>query len=354
MYSNENIHGGDIYNHNIKDDFSVNINPLGTPYPLKDALREALEYVMVYPQQGSGKLTAQIAANLNPPVEKSQVLCGNGASELLAAIVHAIRPKKVVIPVPSFYGYEWAAQMVDAHMEFVQLKENENFAITETFLDVLREDVDLLFLASPANPVGNEISREMLQLLLKKCKDCGITVVLDECFIEFAGDAHTQELLHDFKNLIIVRAFTKIYGIPGVRLGYLIADSHMRARIARQLPEWNLSVFAQAAGVIYEKRPDWDAEKYLADTRNLICREREYLINALNETGKDNIRIYDSVANYILFYTEAPLYDRLLKEGILIRDCSNYRGLGKGYYRIAVKDHASNERLMERLRNERT
>ena len=156
MYGNENIHGGDIYNHNIKDDFSVNINPLGTPYPLKDALREALEYIMVYPQQGSGKLTAQIAANLNPPVEKSQVLCGNGASELLAAIVHAIRPQKVVIP------------------------------------DVLREDVDLLFLASPANPVGNEISREMLQLLLKKCKDCGITVVLDECFIEFAGDAHTQ------------------------------------------------------------------------------------------------------------------------------------------------------------------
>ena len=116
MYSNENIHGGDIYNHNIKDDFSVNINPLGTPYPLKDALREALEQVMVYPQQGSGKLTAQIAANLNPPVEKSQVLCGNGASELLAAIVHAIRPKKVAIPVPSFYRYEWAAQMVDAHM----------------------------------------------------------------------------------------------------------------------------------------------------------------------------------------------------------------------------------------------
>ena len=117
MYSNENIHGGDIYNHNIKDDFSVNINPLGTPYPLKDALREALEHVMVYPQQGSGKLIEQIAANLQPSVEKSQVLCGNGASELLAAIVHAIRPKKVVIPVPSFYGYEWAAQMVDAHME---------------------------------------------------------------------------------------------------------------------------------------------------------------------------------------------------------------------------------------------
>lgn len=242
MYSNENIHGGDIYNHNIKDDFSVNINPLGTPYPLKDALREALEHVMVYPQQGSGKLIEQIAANLQPSVEKSQVLCGNGASELLAAIVHAIRPKKVVIPVPSFYGYEWAAQMVDAHMEFVQLKENENFAITETFLDVLREDLDLLFLASPANPVGNEISREMLRLLLKKCKECGITVVLDECFIEFAGKAHTQELLRDFKNLIIVRAFTKIYGIPGVRLGYLIADPHMRARIARQLPEWNLSV----------------------------------------------------------------------------------------------------------------
>ena len=96
-------------------------------------------------------------------------------------------------------------------------------------------------------------------------KECGITVVQDECFIEFAGEAHTQELLRDFKNLIIVRAFTKIYGIPGVRLGYLIADPHMRARIARQLPEWNLSVFAQAAGVIYEKRPDWDAEKYLAE-----------------------------------------------------------------------------------------
>lgn len=95
-------------------------------------------------------------------------------------------------------------------------------------------------------------------------------------------------------------------------------------------------------------------QKNILQTRESLFAEREYLINALKETGKDNIRIYDSVANYILFYTEVPLYDRLLKEGILIRDCSNYRGLGKGYYRIAVKDHASNERLMERLRNERT
>ena len=102
--------------------------------------------------------------------------------------------------------------------------------------------------------------------------------------------------------------------------------------------------------MIYEKRPDWDAEKYLADTRKLICREREYLINALKETGKDNIRIYDSVANYILFYTELPLYELLLKKQILIRNCENYRGLSKGYYRIAVRGQAENERLISALR----
>ena len=210
------------------------------------------------------------------------------------------------------------------------------------FLDVLREDLDLLFLASPANPVGNEISREMLRLLLKKCKECGITVVLDECFIEFAGKAHTQELLRDFKNLIIVRAFTKIYGIPGVRLGYLIADPHMRARIARQLPEWNLSVFAQRAGIVCAEQ----AEQYLQDTVEYVKTERAYLREGLEALG---IRVVSGEADFLLLYTTQPIYDRLLAKGILIRNCENFRGLGEGYYRIAVKKQEENEVLLREL-----
>ena len=343
------LHGGDIYNQSIQYDFSVNINPLGMEFSLRQAMEKAVQHCNTYPQYGNIRLREAIGESVGLMGEK--VLCGNGASELLAAIVHALRPAKVVIPQPAFSGYAWAAQMVDAQIRNYMLQEETNFAITEEILEVLSEDVDLLFLASPSNPVGSMIAQKLLRKILVKCKVLGIVVVLDECFIEFTGKESVCKLVNQFDNLIVIRAFTKIYAIPGVRLGYLLASHPLCDQISRQLPEWNLSVIAQQAGcfVLAPSSKQWDREHYLEHTIEIIKEERQFLTEELIKDSGGKIRVYPSESNFLLLKTELPLYEELLKMGILVRDCSNYEGLDRGYYRIAVREHTANQMLLHAI-----
>ena len=145
-----------------------------------------------------------------------------------------------------------------------------------------------------------------------------------------------------FPNLILVRAFTKIFAIPGVRLGCLVCSNPLLSdKIGRQLPEWNLSGFAQAAG--YECAMQ---AAFVEKTAAFIGKERQFLESGLMQAG---CQVFPGKANFLLIYSEQPLYERLLEKGILIRDCENFRGLSKGFYRIAVKSREENEILLRAI-----
>lgn len=337
------LHGGDIYRNKVDIDFSVNINPLGMPEAVKNALLHAIEHCEEYPDIKAEELKERISARTG--VSSERIVTGNGASELFCAIVHALRPRRTVIPVPSFFGYEWAARVSHGELIFYPMKAERGYELEEGLLQCLTDEVDLLFLANPNNPVGNLIENSLLEKIAEHCSKCGITLVIDECFLEFTG----KEERHSFKNkldrypdVIVVRAFTKIYAIPGVRLGYLICGRpEWKQRIEEQLPEWNLSVFAQKAGIAACAQTG-----YVDRTVQYVDREREFLSGELEKMG---LRVYSSDTNYLLLETEMNLYDRLLKKGILIRDCSNYRGLAQGFYRVAVKNRAENEILLSAI-----
>lgn len=335
------LHGGDIYRNHVKTDFSVNVNPLGIPEAVKAALYEAVDNCTRYPDISAEKLKEAVSEMLTVP--KGYLLFGNGASELFMAIIHGIKPKKTVIPVPSFYGYEYAAETADGEILYYKTKEKNDFCLQEDFLSVLTEDVDILFLANPNNPTGNLMSREELRNVLSHCRDKGVYVVLDECFIEFCGKERSMlQEIETFSNLILVRAFTKIFSIPGVRLGYFVCSNPLLlGKIGRQLPEWNVSRFAQAAG--YECAMQ---TAFVEKTVTFIRKERRFLEDGLKQAG---FRVFPGKANFLLIYCEQPLYDRLLEKGILIRDCENFRGLSKGFYRIAVKDRKENEDLLRAI-----
>lgn len=335
------LHGGDIYRNHVKTDFSVNVNPLGIPEAVKAALYEAVDNCTRYPDISAEKLKEAVSEMLTVP--KGYLLFGNGASELFMAIIHGIKPKKTVIPVPSFYGYEYAAETADGEILYYETKEKNDFCLQEDFLSVLTEDVDILFLANPNNPTGNLMSREELRNVLSHCRDKGVYVVLDECFIEFCGKERSMlQEIETFSNLILVRAFTKIFSIPGVRLGYFVCSNPLLLeKIGRQLPEWNVSRFAQAAG--YECAMQ---TAFVEKTVTFIRKERRFLEDGLRQAG---FRVFPGKANFLLIYCEQPLYDRLLEKGILIRDCENFRGLSKGFYRIAVKDRKENEDLLRAI-----
>ena len=348
----QNIHGGDIYSRQIRLDFSVNGNPLGMPEAAAQALREAIQHVGEYPDITATALTEAVSRMLSGEcgrkIPKEYLLSGNGASELFLAVVHALRPEQVVIPVPSFYGYEYAAEAAGSHIKYVYLPEESAFCPGQELMQALTSDTDMLFLANPNNPTGRLMSREYLQELLEHCRQQGITVVLDECFIEFCETDREQpkSLLSEidrYENLLLVRAFTKSFAMPGVRLGYLVCSNvSLLEKIRRQLPEWNLSVFAQRAGIACAEQ----SEQYLQDTVEYVKNEREYLREGLETLG---IRVVSGEADFLLLHTTQPIYDRLLAKGILIRNCENFRGLGAGYYRIAVKKHEENEVLLQEL-----
>lgn len=335
------IHGGDIYRNHVELDFSVNVNPLGIPGSVEAALYEAVETCSRYPDISAEKLKKAVSGMLMVP--KENLLFGNGASELFMAIIHGIKPKKTVIPVPSFFGYEYAAEVADGKILYYETKEKNDFCLQEDFLSVLTEDVDVLFLANPNNPTGNLMSREALRNVLFHCRDKGIYVVLDECFIEFCGkECSMLQEIATFSNLILVRAFTKIFSIPGVRLGYLVCSNPLLLKkIRMQLPEWNISSFAQAAG--YECAMQ---AAFIEKTVTYMEKERQFLEEGLKQAG---YKVFPGKANFLLIYCEQPLYDRLLEKGILIRDCENFRGLSKGFYRIAVKDRKENETLLNAI-----
>ena len=337
------IHGGDVYRNHVDIDFSINVNPLGTPECVKEALHRAVEMCGKYPDMEAERLGEAVSTFLGVP--KEYLLFGNGASELFMAIVHGIKPKKVVIPVPSFYGYEYAAKAVDSEIIYYEMNEENNFCVREDMNRILTEDVDLLFLANPNNPIGNLLDKEMIKKLLLHCRDKGIYVVVDECFIEFCGNQFSLlPEIRESEHLILVRAFTKIFSIPGVRLGYLVCKSKaVHTKIARQLPEWNLSCFAQEAGCICAKQAE-----FILKTKNYIEYERQFMEKRLMQLG---LRTFPSMSNFITVYSDKPLYGKLLKRGILIRDCSNFRGLGKGFYRIAVKSREENEILLKAIKS---
>lgn len=335
------MHGGDIYRNQVKFDFSVNTNPLGMPEAVREALHLAVEESSRYPDFVQTELKKAVGNMLG--VSEGNLVFGNGASELFMAVVRGIAPKKTVIPIPSFYGYEYAAGAAGGEIVYCGTGEQKNFCVGENLFSLLTEETDLLFLANPNNPTGKLLDRGYLRAVLTHCRKRGIYVVLDECFVSFcAGNPSVLAEAAAFENLILVQAFTKNFAIPGVRLGYLLCfDRQLLQRIKRQLPEWNVSVFAQRAGIACAGQ-----REYLQETVRYVEAERRFLEERLRELG---IRVFSGEANFLLLHSQRDLYGELLKQGILIRDCKNFRGLPQGYYRIAVKRREENEVLLRAI-----
>jgi len=343
------MHGGDIYRNKVQLDFSVNVNPLGVPESVMQIMREALLQVDRYPDLSCENLKKSIAEYFQ--VIPERILCGNGASELITTVCRWKMPQKGIVTGPGFSGYCKALEGVFCEMQIHYLKAEKQFVPGEELLEqVEKEKADILFLANPSNPTGVLLDRKFLEKLLLQCQKTNTTVVLDECFMELTGQAENcsmsrEEDLRRFDNLLIVRAFTKSFAIPGIRLGYLLCGNVKTAmEIEKQLPEWNVSVIAQAAGVAALKCKD-----YIRESVAYIAKEREKMAEQLVLLGA---AVIPSKANYLLFqWPGDTLYEQLLQKGILIRDCSDYAGLTKGYYRVAVRKAEENAVLLQAMRD---
>lgn len=338
------IHGGDIYSRNIRLDFSTNINPFGMPESVKNAAIRGVEKSIHYPDVSCDRLKSAISEM--EKVSKEWIICGNGAAELLFSLVLVKQPKKALLAVPGFQEYEQALKTASCEISYYQLTKEHGFALQDDYLTMLTDDLDMAFLCSPNNPTGLLIAPQLLEQIIVTCEKKNIFLVLDECFMEFVQEElQASENIHlqNMKNLFLLKAFTKMYGMPGLRLGYgLCSDRQILRQMEEAVQPWNVSQPAQMAGIAACKERD-----FVAKTRAYISSERKFLKDELEKLG---FYVYPSQANYLFFEAPVDLYERCLEEQILIRDCSNYRGLGKRFYRIAVKSHEDNMELLQILK----
>jgi len=342
------IHGGDWAGYLAEYrqqplDFSANISPLGMPVGVRDAIAAAIPTADRYPDPLCRELSAAIGEKEGVPA--SYCLCGNGAADLIFRAVLAEKPKKALLPAPCFAEYAQALETVDCEIERYFLQEEQEFRLDAGFLEKIQPDVDMVFLCEPNNPTGVTSSRGFLRQVLEKCREAGAVLVLDECFNDFldAPEEHTMKgELAAFPELLILRAFTKLYAMAGVRLGYcLSANGAFLERMRQAGQPWAVSALAQAAGLAALRE-----DAYVAQVRSLICTERAWLKAKLEELG---LRVIAGEANYLLFQSEKPLTEPLRARGILLRDCGNYLGLNGTWHRTAVRTHEENERLIQTL-----
>ncbi len=371
-------HGGDIYRNNVKLDHSVNLSPLTLPDSVREAMQRGLDAAGFYPDtEQTGVRNALADAD---GVDADNVYAGSGASELILACVRAVNPRKVLLIRPCYSGYDHALYSlsrdavtdsnscrvpVSSQPEICEyfLTEENGFRLSEDITEHMDESIDLMFLTDPWNPTGLNIPDGLLRHILERALACNIQVVLDQSFL-FMSDktasgvqAKSKEspdqaeeftpaaLVAAYDNLFIIRSYTKLFALPGIRMGYIISSADNISMIRKQLPEWNLSSVASAA---MEACAEVIKNTiYVHKCTSNIITEREYLIKELRSMG---LKVYSSDTAFILLRSEYELYNGLLKHGILIRDCSDYKGLGKGYYRIAVRDRKSNEILVNAIR----
>ncbi len=340
----KHIHGGDVYHHAGCLDFSANCNPLGTPQGVRQAVTDSLDELVNYPQVGYEELKRAIADYEH--VEMEQVICGNGAAELIYTLILALKPKNALVFAPTFAEYEQALENLGASVSYYSLEKEQGFQPGEGFFDCLTGQVDVVFLCNPNNPTGLLLERSFLLRVLELCERNHTMLVVDECFLDFVEEPKRYSLkpeLSSHPNLFLLKAFTKRYAMAGIRLGYgLCKNPDFLEQMSRVTQPWNLSVIAQKAGVAALKETD-----YVRRGREMVFRELRWLKEAFRSLG---IPIYDSQANYLFFEGPGDLWEQCEKRGILIRDCSNYTGLTKGYYRVAVKTHGENQRLVQVLR----
>ena len=343
----ELVHGGDWAGYRAEFgrdalDFSANVSPLGLPAGVAAAITAALPMADRYPDPLCRALRTKLAAAEG--VDTAQILCGNGAADLIYRLALALRPRRALLPAPTFAEYAAALETVDCDVQRFLLREENDFAVTDGFVDAIDDSTDAVFLCQPNNPTGQLTPPDFVARILQRCTACGALLVLDECFLDFLPD-HAQltaKPLLGSGDLLILKAFTKLYGMAGVRLGYaLSADTALLDAMQHTGQPWAVSSLAQAAGLAA-----LDETAYVEQVRALIAAQRSLLASGLRALG---LRVLDGRANYLLFQGPETLGETLRQKGVVLRSCANYPGLDGSWYRTAVRTAAENEQLLQTL-----
>ncbi|NLN14760.1 MAG: aminotransferase class I/II-fold pyridoxal phosphate-dependent enzyme [Tissierellia bacterium] len=342
-------HGGDLLTYEDQYDgqlidFSSNINPLGMPKGLEEVIIGGLNSLISYPDIKYRKLKAAVAKYLNCGVEN--VLVGNGAVDIINNIIMTF--DKVAVLTPSFSEYELRARV--HKKEIRKIPYSKDFSIELASLAGLQED-ELLILGNPNNPTGLRIPKEDLLKIYEIVRGKNAFLLLDEAFFEFCPEDYDSiELFKDegYKHIAIIRAATKFFALPGIRLGYCCTNEAKVEEISEVELPWSVNALADIIGQFI-----FNNKKYIKDSKAYIEEERQFMLRELSKL--EGIKAYNSHTNYILIklegLTEEDAFTHFLKYGIVIRKCSSFKELGQNHIRIAIKDRENNDKILHAFKD---
>lgn len=367
------IHGGNIFQFAHEQriepyevvDFSANINPLGPSQRGLDALNAQLRYISHYPDATNDDVLNAIADTYE--MDKHQIIVGNGAAELLYAICRLPGYTGAFVPAPGFSEYKEAleASKIPVLDIFYRPRKDDNgkpyfevpYLALETFAAELKgqDGRIIVFLGNPNNPDGTLLDKDHIRTVASMLKDANSLLVIDESFIDFVGNDPLQDnehsmrsLVNEFDNIIVVHSFTKFYAVPGLRIGAAFANETLITQLQQYIPSWSVNTLAQA----YTKAALNDVD-YIKRTKQELNEERAFMYNALDDI--EGITVYPPSANFILFQvnqegiTANYINEELKKYNMIVRNCDSYVGLTNHWVRIAIKDHDTNIKLVDKL-----
>jgi len=330
-------------------DFSANINPLGIPKIAAEAYVKLKNELSIYPEPESKELKCHLSKDLVLP--KSWLCVTNGSIELIR-LLPQLWPsgKSVAIVEPTFSEYSRSFELAEVPIQKIVLNPDAAFRISKE--QMLREleampQLGGVVIGHPNNPTGALWEEETLLGLLGYCEERRLFLVVDEAFVEFSESG--KFLLSRIQNcryLILVRSMTKIYGLPGLRIGFGILHPDWGDMLMKHQIPWSVNRLAQKLGQAMTGN-----KIFLEHTRSYIRVQREILAYGLNETGY--INVFPSEANFLLFQLRHPrvshgeFYESLLRKGVVVRNCGNFLGLDDSYFRVAVRKNEENQVLLK-------
>lgn len=358
----DHFHGSDLeqieqYYGIKKEDivsFSANVNPLGISPNLRETLARHLDAITTYPDRDYTSLRRCIAEYIHSDPE--MIIVGNGSTELISLFIQIERPKKAMVLGPTYSEYEREIFLGGGTTHYYPLREKDDFILDMCdFTHKLNESIDLLVICNPNNPTSSAITREEMRQILDVCKQYDIFVMVDETYVEFAEN--TEEitcvpLTNYYNNIIILRGTSKFFAAPGLRLGYAVTGNRdlVKSINTRKNP-WTINSLAVIAGELM-----FTDESYIARTKQLISAERARIYNQLKESSE--FKVYPASGNFMLVrilqknLTSLDLFERAIRQGMMIRDCSTFPFLDQKYIRFCFMLPEDNNRLISCLLNQ--
>ena len=351
----DHFHGSDLEKieqyYGIKKEeitsFSANVNPLGISPALRRTLSEKIDVITTYPDRDYVTLRRCIAEYAGTDYEN--IIVGNGSTELISLFIQIEHPGKAIVIGPTYSEYEREISLGGGTTLYYPLKESDGFLLnTADFISCLKDDIDLLVLCNPNNPTSTCITNKSMRVILDACKQHGIYVMIDETYVEFADQMNqitSVPLTNYYNNLIILRGTSKFFAAPGLRLGYAITGNRdlIKTINTRKNP-WTINSLAAIAGEIM-----FQDEEYIRATQALISSERKRMYELFEK--REDLRVYQPTANFMLVkilrneLTSQDLFDRAIRRGMMIRDCSTFPFLDDKYIRFCFMEPEKNDEL---------